>query len=85
MNGMLDCICMVFAELLSTGYKRKIQNDIVCLRQKSNQRPLAVERVPLTNRLSGLLTTGVRFISLDCLSQYQDTTYYDADNIDNNK
>ena len=27
MNVMLDFICMVFAELSSTGYKRKIQND----------------------------------------------------------
>ena len=27
MNVMLDSICMVCAELPSTGYKRKIQND----------------------------------------------------------
>ena len=26
---MLDFICMIFAELSSTGYKRKIQNDIL--------------------------------------------------------
>ena len=35
---MLDFIYMVFAELLSTGSKRKIQNDNVCLRRESNQR-----------------------------------------------
>ena len=54
---MLDFICMVFAELLSLGYKRKIQHDNVCLRRESNQRPLAFQRVPLTTRLPGLLTT----------------------------
>ena len=54
---MLDFICMVFAELSSTGYKRKIQNNNVCLRRESNQRPLAFQRVPLSMRLSGLLTT----------------------------
>ena len=42
---MLDFICMVFAELLSTGYKRKIQNDKVCLRRESNQRPLSTGNV----------------------------------------
>ena len=57
MNFMLDFMCMVFAELLSMGYKRKIQNDKVCLRRESNQRHLAFQRVPLTTRLSGLLTT----------------------------
>ena len=39
MNVMLDLIFMVFVELLSTGYKRKIQNDNVCLRRESNKRP----------------------------------------------
>ena len=50
MNVILDFICMVFAELLSTGYKRisKIQNYVVCLRRESNQRPLTLQRVPLT-------------------------------------
>ena len=56
MNAMLDFICMVFAELLSTGYKRTVQKYNVCLRRESNQRPLAFQRVPLTTRLSGLLT-----------------------------
>ena len=55
MNVMLDFIYMVLAELLSTGYKRKIQNDNVCRRRESNQRPLAFQRVPLTTQLSGLL------------------------------
>ena len=53
MNAMLDFICMVFAELLSTGYKRKIQNYNLCLRLESTQRPLAFQRVPLTTRLIG--------------------------------
>ena len=35
MNGMLVCICMVFAEMLSTGYKRKIPNYNVCLRRQN--------------------------------------------------
>ena len=56
MNIMLDFICMVFTELLSTGIKRKIQNDNACLRRVSNQRPLAFQRAPLTTWLSGLLT-----------------------------
>ena len=54
---MPDFICMVVAELLSTGYRRKIKNDKVCLRRELNQSPLAFQRVPLTTRLSGLLTT----------------------------
>ena len=54
---MLDFIRMVFAELLSTGCKRKIQNDNLCIRRESNQRPLAFQRVALTTRLSGLLKT----------------------------
>ena len=29
MDVMLDFFCMVFAELLSSGYKRKLQNDNV--------------------------------------------------------
>ena len=40
-NVMLDFICMIFVELLSTGYKRKIQYNIVCIRWESDQRPLA--------------------------------------------
>ena len=31
---MLDLNCMVYAELLSTGSKRKIQNDNVRLRRE---------------------------------------------------
>ena len=73
MNVMLDFICMVFAELLSTGYKRKIQNDKVCLRRESNQRPLAIQRVPLTTRLSGLLTTDMWIKLLHTYLRY-DTT-----------
>ena len=57
MNVMLGFICLVFAELLSTGYNRKIQNDNVCPRRESNHRPLAFQRVPLTTRLAGLLKT----------------------------
>ena len=56
MNVMLDFICMVVAELWSTGSNRKIQNHKVCLRRESNQRPLAFQRVPLTMP-SGQLTT----------------------------
>ena len=56
MNVMLVFSCMVFAELLSTGYKLKIQNDNICLRRVSNQRPLAFQVFPLSTRLSGLLT-----------------------------
>ena len=54
---MLDFICMVFAELLSTEYERRIQNDNLCLRRESNQRPLVFQHGLLTTRLSGLLTT----------------------------
>ena len=57
MNVMLDFMCMVYAELFKTGSKRTIQNKNVFLRRESNQRPLAFHRVPLTTRLSGLLTT----------------------------
>ena len=53
MNVMLDSICMVFAELLSTGYKRKIQNYNVCLRRESNQRHLAFQRVSLNHSAIG--------------------------------
>ena len=37
---MLDFIFMVFAEVLSTGSKRKIQNDSLFLPWESNQQPL---------------------------------------------
>ena len=40
MNVMLDCICMIFAELWSTKSKRKIQNDDVCVHRDSNRRNL---------------------------------------------
>ena len=56
MNVMLDFICMVFAELLSTRYKRKIQNNNVCLRRVSHQRPRAFQHFPLIARPLGLLT-----------------------------
>ena len=57
MNVILDFMCMVFAELLVTGSKRKIQNENMSFRRKSNQRPLAFQRAGLTTRLSGRLTT----------------------------
>ena len=52
MNFMLYFIYMVFAEMWTTFRKRKIQNDNVCLRRESNQRPLTFQRAPLTTRLS---------------------------------
>ena len=57
MSCLIDFICMVFAELLSTGYKRKIQTDNVCICRESNQPPLAYPNVALSTRVSGLLTT----------------------------
>ena len=54
MNVMLDFICMVFAKLWATGSKRKIQNENVCLRHESNQRPLAFQCAALTT--TGTLT-----------------------------
>ena len=57
MNVMLDFICMIFAELWSTESKRKLQNDHLCLRRDSNQRPLALQPDTLTTRLSGQITT----------------------------
>ena len=50
-NVMLDFICIDFVELSATESKRKIQNQIVCLRGESNLRPLAFQRVTLTTRL----------------------------------
>ena len=57
MNVMLDFICMVFAGMLTMFRQRKFQNDNVCLRRESNPRSLAFQRVPLTTRLSGEIST----------------------------
>ena len=50
---------MVFRRVVRNG-KRKVQNENMCLRRESNQRPLAFQRVALTTWLSGQLTTGCK-------------------------
>ena len=56
MNIILDFIFIGFAELWATGSKRKTQNENICIRRESNQRPLAFQRTALTTRLSGQFT-----------------------------
>ena len=48
-------LCFKYEFILtpSTGKKRKIRNDNVCLRRESNQQPLAFHRAPLTTLPSG--------------------------------
>ena len=53
---MFDFICVVFDKLWAAESKRKIQNENMCLRRESNQRPFAFQRTALTTRLSGQLT-----------------------------
>ena len=86
-KNVLDFICLFFTELLSTGYKRTIQNDNVCLWRESNQRPLAFQRFPLTTRLSGLLTTDmwITFTYLFTLRDYKNSVWCAKGYIENKK
>ena len=61
-SGWISCLISFiygFRRAVRNG-KRKVQNENMCLRRESNQRPLAFQRVALTTWLSGQLTTGCK-------------------------
>ena len=61
-SGWMPCLISFiygFRRAVRNG-KRKVQNENMCLRRESNQRPLAFQRVALTTWLSGQLTTGCK-------------------------